>query len=419
MTRSIDQSLARDIKDAAILIVDDNQSNVDLLREILKHDGYASVRGESDPRIVPALCEAQRFDLLLIDVRMPHMSGFELMGRVRAIYADDHVPILVLTAHIDQATRRTSLELGANDFLTKPFIAWELLHRVRNMLEIRMLYRGAADQNRELERRVAERTAELSAALDAARQADRAKLDFLSVMSHELRTPLNSIIGFAEVLAGDRQRRDDPGDGLEYVALIEESGKALLTMVNSILDFTRAATGGIELSEAQVDLHHMLDECLAQIDAKARAKRISVSARPASAPSLVLRADPRRLREMLMGVLDNAVKFGHPGGHVGVRTERRADGVAVVVSDDGPGIPPDIADRVFSPFTQAESALGRKHEGIGLGLPIALRLAELHGGTVDLDSAPGRGTTVTILLPASRLVTPTAPAALKEPALLE
>ncbi|MBP2290342.1 ATP-binding response regulator [Azospirillum rugosum] len=411
MTRSIDQSLAREIKDAAILIVDDNHSNVELLREILRHDGYTGVRGETDPRVVPALCEAERFDLLLIDIRMPHMSGFELMERVRAIHADDYVPVLVLTAHTDQETRRKSLELGANDFLTKPFIAWELLHRVRNMLDIRMLYRRAAEENRELERRVTERTAELSAALDAARQADRAKLDFLSVMSHELRTPLNSIIGFAEVLAKDGQDRLGERDSQEYVTLIEESGKTLLTMVNKILDYTRASTGGIELSESDVDLPRLLDSCLAVLLPKAQAKNLALSVDSRLAESgapVTLRADDRRLREMLMGVLDNAVKFSHPGGRVAARIERRADAVAIIVSDDGPGIPPDIAGRIFSPFTQAERSLVRKHEGIGLGLPIVRRFAELHGGAVVLDSTPGQGTTVTILLPASRLVAPAA-----------
>ncbi len=407
MTRSdIDQSLAREVKDAAILIVDDNLSNVDLLREILSHDGYTRVRGETDPRIVPALCEAERHDLLLIDIRMPHMSGFELMERLRAIHGDDYVPVLVLTAHTDQETRRRSLELGANDFLTKPFIAWELLHRVRNMLEIRMLYRRAAEQNRDLERRVQERTAELSAALEAARQAHRAKLDFLSMMSHELRTPLNSIIGFAEVLAGQSLGKLGHPDYTEYVALIGESGNALLTMVNNILDYTRGATGAIELLESDVDLPRLLSSCVGLLGPKAEPKGIALAVEPV--PPVIVRADHRRLREILLNLLDNAVKFGAPGGHVAVRAELRPDALAIHVSDDGPGIPPDIADRIFSPFTQAEPTLVRQNEGIGLGLAIVRRFAELHGGSVELDSAPGRGTRVTVLLPPARLVAGTA-----------
>jgi signal transduction histidine kinase len=398
----IDPQLDAQIKDARILIVDDNSSNVELLREILTHDGYTRILGETDPRKVPALCEAEGFDLLLIDIRMPHMSGFELMERVRPIFGGDYVPILVLTAQTDQDTRRKSLELGANDFLTKPFIAWELLHRVRNMVEIRTLYRRAADQNRELERRVLERTAELTSALEAARQADRAKLDFLSVMSHELRTPLNSIIGFADVLGSESMGKLGNPDYVEYVKLIEESGKSLLTMVNNILDYTRGSTGSIELQESDVNLPQLLTNCMDLLAAKAEAKRLAVTAQPT--PSFHLRADRRRLREMILNVLDNAVKFTPPDGGVWVGAERRGDAVAIVVRDNGPGIAPDILGRVFNPFTQAERSLVRQHEGIGLGLPIVRRLAELHGGTVELTSAPQQGTEVAILLPTERLL---------------
>ncbi|HYG86172.1 MAG TPA: hybrid sensor histidine kinase/response regulator [Azospirillum sp.] len=391
-----------DIKDAAILVVDDNASNVELLREMLTHDGYRNVCSETDPRKVPALCGAQMFDLLLLDVRMPHMSGFELMERLKAIYAGDYVPVLVLTAQTDQETRRKSLEMGASDFLTKPFIAWELLHRVRNMLEIRTLYRHVARQNRELERRVAERTAELSEALTAARQADRAKLDFLSVMSHELRTPLNSIIGFAEVMAAESMGKLGHPDYLEYIKLIEESGNVLLSMVNKILDYTRGSIGSVEIQESDVRLPALLATCVNLLGPKAQPKSIALTLAPV--PALTLRADHRRLREMLLNLLDNAVKFTPSGGHVTLAAEMRPDGVALRVTDDGPGIAPDMMDRIFDPFTQAERSLARQHEGIGLGLPIVRRFAELHGGRVELDSVPGRGTTVTILLPSERVV---------------
>lgn len=404
MTRSaLDPTLAREVKDAAILIVDDNASNVALVRDILTHEGYTAVRGETDPRQVPALCEAQRFDLLLIDIRMPHMSGFDLMERINVLYGDDYVPILVLTAHTDQETRRRSLELGANDFLTKPFIAWELLHRVRSVLEIRKLYQRAAEQNRGLERRVSERTAELSAALEAARQADRAKLDFLSVTSHELRTPLNAIIGFAEVLSSEANGPLGHRDYLDYVRLIEESGKALLGMVNNILDFTRGS-GGIDLAESTIELPGLLMHCIDLLGAKAQAKSQTITLQPG--PPVTLRADRRRLAEMIVHLLDNAVKFGHRGGRVSLRIALQGGMVAIAVADDGPGVPPDIVDHVFSPFIQGECSLVRQHEGIGLGLPIVRRFAELHGGSVELDSAPGRGTTVTILLPVTRLTAP-------------
>lgn len=396
-----DETLSEAVRNASILIVDDHGSNVELLREILIHAGYARVRGECDPTIVPALCEAERYDLLLIDVRMPRMSGFELMERLKAVHGDDYVPILVLTAQTDEQTRRTALALGANDFLTKPFIAWELLHRVRNMLQIRTLYRRVADQKRELEQRVAERTAELTLALAATRRADRAKLDFLSVVSHELRTPLNSIIGFAEEMASEAAGPLGDPSYREYVTLIEESGKVLLGMVNNILDYTRGATGVIELHEDDVPLAELLDECTGCLAAKAEAKGIAVITETVVA---TVRADRRRLREMVLALLDNAIKFHTHPGRIGLVTTVGAAGVTVRVADDGPGIAPDILDHIFDPFVQGERALRRHHEGIGLGLPIVRRLAELHGGTVEVETRQGEGTTVTILLPPERLL---------------
>ncbi len=398
----LNRSLSEDIRDGAILIVDDNQANVELLREMLGHAGYTSVQGETDPRTVPGHCRSRRYDLLLVDIRMPYLSGFDLMEQVREIYAGDYVPILVLTAHADQETRRKSLELGANDFLTKPFVPWELLHRVRNMLEIRTLYRRVSEQNRALENRVIDRTRALEEALSAVREADRAKLDFLSIMSHELRTPLSSIIGFAEVMKGQTMAPLGHPDYVEYVELIEESGKALLTMVNNILDYTRGATGAVELLESDISLIELLSGCVGLLLPKAMPRDVTVAI--ADCPRVIVRGDRRRLRELFLSLIDNAIKFNHPGGTV--RLEGRVDdqGLAIAVVDDGPGIPPELASRVFIPFVQGDLALARHHEGIGLGLAMVNRIAEMHSGRVTLDTAVGKGTTVTVRLPKERVV---------------
>jgi len=393
----INDEINRETKDAAILIVDDN---VDLLREILRHQGYTQIRGETDPRLIPDLCRTTRYDILLLDIRMPHISGFQLIEMLRPIFADDYVPILVLTAQTDQETRRKSLEVGASDFLTKPFVAWELLQRVRNMLQIRMLYKKTREQNRELEQRVAERTRELTEALAATRKADRAKLDFLSVMSHELRTPLNAIIGFSEVISAQDTRPPIPADYLDYARLIEESGKHLLDMVNRILEYTKGSTGAVSLEEKPVFLREMIDRCIAMLTPKAVAKAVSVIMAPS--PLLWVRGDERRLRELLLSILDNAIKFHYQHGMVRVELTDDAAGPTVTVTDNGPGIALEMQARIFDPFTQGEGSLDRRHEGIGLGLPIVQRYAQLHGGRVELDSEPGRGTIVRVHLPASR-----------------
>ncbi len=402
----INAEIDRGIKDAAILIVDDNLSNVDLLREILRHQGFTNVRGETDPRLVPDLCCAYPFDILLLDVRMPHITGFQLIELLRPIFNDDYVPILVLTAQTDQETRRKALEVGANDFLTKPFVTWELLQRVRNMLQIRILYKKTRDQNRELEQRVEERTCELSEALTLSRKADRAKLDFLSVMSHELRTPLNAIIGFSEVISNQDSKRTLAPDHLDYIKLIEESGKHLLNLVNRILEYTKCSTGTVDLEETPVDLRDLLEQCLAALAPKAQAKQVAM-ALEASKP-LWVSVDERRTHELILSVLDNAIKFNHQGGTVTAALSGDQDGIVLAITDNGPGIPAELQARIFDPFTQGEGSIDRRHEGIGLGLPLVQRYAQLHGGWIELISEPGTGTTVRIYLPANRLLASTA-----------
>jgi len=394
-------SIEQEIHNSAILVVDDNPANVELLREMLLHQGYATVQGETDPRRVPELCRQQSFDILLLDVRMPLLNGFQLIELLKPQFADDYVPILVLTAQTDQSTRRQALEVGATDFLTKPFVTWELLQRVRNMLHNRVLYKAVRQQNRDLEQRVAERTHKLTQALEAARRADRAKLDFLAVMSHELRTPLNTIIGFAEYLTGHRADNALSPETQEYLQLIEGSGKHLLGQVNRILEFTHGATGTLTLDESEVELRRLVEDALAGAQAKAQARQVSLELAPG--PPLRLRGDGSRLVHVISSLLDNAIKFHHEGGRVAVAVTAGESGeIMLRVADDGPGMSPEIKARVFDPFSQGEVSLGRRHDGIGLGLPLVARFIELHGGHVTIDSAPDQGTVAYVFLPAER-----------------
>lgn len=401
----LDRSLADAIAGARLLVVDDNHANVELLREILTHHGYRNIVCETDSRRFAAVCAEQSFDILLLDIRMPHVSGFELIEMARKqIYVGDLVPILVLTAQTDLDTRRKALQLGANDFLNKPFVAWELLHRVRNALSTRMLYRQVLAQKKDLERRVEERTAELSAALVAAREGERAKLDFLSMMSHELRTPLNSIVGFAEVMAQPGFTPLKPSDVCDYAAVIEENGKSLLTMVNNLLDFTRTGAGAAELAESDFSLRRVVVACAEQMSIKARQREVNI--RPADCEPVILRADRRRIKDMLLSLLDNAVKFNRPGGSVQIsaRSDPTAGLLRLSVADTGHGVAQEEWGRLFTPFYQSDASLRRSHEGIGLGLPMVRRYVEMHGGTVDVDSVVDQGSTFTVSLPLSRVV---------------
>jgi len=222
-------------------------------------------------------------------------------------------------------------------------------------------------------------------------------------MSHELRTPLNAILGFSEVLengiAGPLQSRQT-----EYVGLIRQSGEHLLHVINEILDLARIDAGKLELHEEVIDPRRLIDGCVSLVmdRAKAGLLRLSVEIEE-DVPRLF--ADWTRLTEILLNLLTNAIKFTELGGSVTVSVECAvAGGVRFRVQDTGTGMTASEIEIALELFGQVDAGLARRHEGTGLGLPLARKLAELHGGSLTIESEKGRGTTVTVVLPATRMV---------------
>ncbi|HZS83651.1 MAG TPA: MHYT domain-containing protein [Stellaceae bacterium] len=245
--------------------------------------------------------------------------------------------------------------------------------------------------------------ADLQTALEAAAAASQAKSQFLATMSHELRTPLNAIIGFSELIA--RESFGPLGDVRykEYAETVQDSGRHLLELINDVLDFSKVDAGCLDLQEEEVDVRDVVDAALRMIQGQASAAGIRLASQIASdLPRL--RADLRRVRQILLNLLSNAVKFTPDGGEVSVSAFRTAQGVAIAVADTGIGIAAEDIPRALERFGQIENTLSRKYEGTGLGLPLSKRLIELHGGTLKLESEVGVGTTITVSFPAERLV---------------
>jgi PAS domain S-box-containing protein len=245
--------------------------------------------------------------------------------------------------------------------------------------------------------------AHLQEARRQAEQASRAKTLFLANISHELRTPLNAIMGFSEIIR-DRIFGDGAGERYSgYAADVHTSASHLLQLINDILDITKAEAGHIELDEDVVDLAAVIGAALRLMGPKVSEGVITLET--AIDPELpFVRGDPKRLRQVLLNMMSNAMKFTAPGGRVRLEARRRPDGVEVAVEDTGIGIEPADLDRVFEPFYQTERGRDRNVEGTGLGLPISRRLIEMHGGRMDVESAPGRGTRIAFFLPDSRIV---------------
>jgi signal transduction histidine kinase len=242
----------------------------------------------------------------------------------------------------------------------------------------------------------------LRVAKEGAEAANRTKSEFLANMSHELRTPLNAVIGFSEMIkvemfgpVSERYRG--------YATDIFNSGSHLLELINEILDLSKLEAGQFELTEEDVDLAEMILACLHLVEAQAQKSKIRIST--ALDPEVrLIRADDRRMRQILINLLSNAVKFTPEGGKIRVSSFLKNDGLAIEVSDTGIGIAAEDMAKVMTSFGQVESKISRKYEGSGLGLPLAKHLVELHGGTMTIESQVDVGTTVTIVLPSDRIV---------------
>ncbi len=244
------------------------------------------------------------------------------------------------------------------------------------------------------------REEELKVAQELAEQANRAKTSFLANMSHELRTPLNAIIGFSEMI--ERKLLGSISENYrEYGAIIHVSGEHLLSIINDILDAAKLNSGKTELYFEPIDINQTITEAVAMISKRVEYARVQI-ATDLDPRCPIIEADALRIRQVLLNVLTNAVKFTPAGGHITVSTAVEGSDLRIAVTDTGIGMAPEDIPRALQPFTQVNSGTTRAQEGTGLGLPISKSLVELHGGRFELTSAPKIGTTVTISLPIQR-----------------
>jgi signal transduction histidine kinase len=385
-----------DILKADILIVDDQQANISLLEQTLRSAGYVSVMSTRDSREVCALHRKHRYSLILLDLLMPGLDGFQVMEGLKEIETEGYLPVLVQTAQPDHKVR--ALKAGAKDFISKPFDLVEVLMRVHNLLEVRLLHREAEM-----------RAGQAEARSEHSESANLAKSQFLANMSHELRTPLNAIIGFSELLA-DKTFGDLNTRQLKYSNNILNSGRHLLQLINDVLDLAKVETGRVELIRNTFSVAKALSDVQTIVKTLANKKNISLESQMASdLPSLF--AEEAKFKQIMYNLLSNAIKFTPDGGKVFVtaaiqnttsaESNLAGKSLRVAVTDTGIGIKAKDQARVFKEFEQVDSSYGRQQQGTGLGLALARRLVEMHGGHLWVDSqgVKGKGSVFTFLIP--------------------
>ena len=397
-----------------ILIVDDLCDNIDILqRQLTRHEfNIDYVRnGEAALNYI----SSRRPDLVLLDWMMPGMSGLEVLERIRASYSPSHLPVIMVTALSEVNCTVKAFELGANDYITKPFDAKVVCARVKSQIErlqaIRTLESLMLDANRlaslEAENAfgqaalvrdaiAARKSAEeaLRGALKKAEAASRAKKAFLSNMSHELRTPLNAIIGLSAVLCNETT-----GEHKELITHVNKSGEHLLSILNALLRMSELEHNHPALQRVQINAIELVRGAMDVLRYEAKENKIELRLAPAVADKELF-ADEIALKQALINIMSNAVKFSPEGGVVKVAIEQRSvDRLAFVVTDSGIGISEDKIEKMGEPFERGDFDYEGCYDGVGLGLAIARRFVEAHGGRILFENRQTQGAKVTLLIP--------------------
>ena len=367
-----------------ILVVDDTPESLKLLVDLLMDEGYR-VRPTMDPKLALESALSNPPELILLDVRMPGMDGFELCQRLKQATCTEQVPIIFVSALQELHERVRGFEAGGVDFITKPIQREEVLARVSAQLELSRMRQS-----------LEKRSEELAAANQKLQDLDKLKSMFIASVSHELRTPLNAIISFSgillrEILGGLNERQRD---SLER---IDRAGKHLFSLITDVIDISKIEAGRSDVYPETFALQELVDEALNTIHPQAETKGLTVTVSAVTWP--VLHTDRRRLLQCLVNLLGNAVKFTEKGG-VTVLVSDTGEAVAVAVRDTGIGIAEGDRPKLFKAFERLDSHLRVKAGGTGLGLYLTRKLVTdfLHG-EISVMSSPGEGSTFCLTVP--------------------
>ena len=359
---------------ARILVADDNADMRDYVTRLLGERFMVDVVGDGASAL--AAIQQHRPDVIVSDVMMPELDGFELLRALKDDPVTNAIPVILLSARAGEEATIEGIGAGADDYLVKPFTARELIARIDAQLQ------RAEDHLRAREQLI---------------EVNRVKDEFLAVLSHELRTPLNAILGWAHLLKASTLR---PGMLERALEAIDRNARAQAQLVDDLLDVSRVISGKLSIRREPMNLRAVISEAVDAVRPAVTAKAIRLRMDVATDADIIIDGDADRLRQVVWNLLSNAVKFTPSGGAVEVGVKRAGESVQISVRDSGMGIPREFLPFVFDRFRQGDSAPSRKHGGLGLGLAIARHLVEAHGGSMSVSSeGPGTGAEFIVRLP--------------------
>jgi two-component system sensor histidine kinase/response regulator len=360
-------------KGQKVLIVDDVTTNIQLVASFLKQAGYEINFAVSGKKALTHI-EREKFDLILLDIMMPEMDGFEVCKILKSNDETKDIPIIFLTAKTDIESITKAFKLGGIDYITKPFNKAELLARVTTHLKLQL-------QKRNLK--------ELNATKDK----------FFSIIAHDLKSPLNQLLGLSEIL--QKEIASDRGDEVIMLAnLINDSAKSGRLLLENLLEWSRSQTGAIHFSPKMLDLNKLTNEIIALYENNAYQKNISIKSKIKS--GVFAYADGNMIKTILRNLISNSIKFTRKGGEIILKVRQAKNVVTYMVSDNGIGIKPEDIKKLFRIDVNQNTIGQSKEKGTGLGLILCKEFIQINGGEVWVESIFGEGSTFKFSLPVSK-----------------
>ncbi|MCB1189125.1 MAG: hybrid sensor histidine kinase/response regulator [Leptospiraceae bacterium] len=358
------------IKLSSILMVDDNLQNLQVLGNTLRDHGFipiAAVNGiealEFVKRKIP--------DLILLDIMMPGMDGFEVCKKLKEDPFTQEIPIIFLTALSETESVVKGFELGAVDYITKPFNKKELITRVNTHLELKW-------------------------AREELKQANATKDKFFSIIAHDLKTPFTALITISELLVQEKISNEEKEEFFRY---IQEASKRGFDLLKNLLEWSRSQTKNIDFNPKELNLSFIIEDNIKLLQLSAKAKNIDLSSEIRK--DLILNADENMLNTIIRNLISNAIKFTYDGGKVTIVAQKQEDQIEIRVIDSGIGIEPENIQKLFKIDKRFIKFGTKKEKGTGLGLVICKEFIDFHKGSISVESKIGKGSQFIVALPKS------------------
>lgn len=361
-----------------ILVIDDSQTNLLLMKQLLLRHGYNRISTLTNGKDGIEFVKNNKVDIVLLDLMMPGLDGYEVCKILKGNKKTEKVPIIIITAKSEPEEIDKVISFGADDFIKKPINQFELFSRIDHILKIKLYHKELETKNSELKR------------------VNKLKNNFLGVVAHDLKSPLSIITGYSELMLMGKSELDVKYK--DYLEKILDNAENMLGLINDLMDVALIEAGKYKLYYETIDLVLLVKECVENQNFISIRKDINIIFN-SELTVLNIRVDKKRILQVMNNLLNNAIKFSNEHSIVNVNLLQRENNVLIKVSDSGIGIPKKDIKKIFEKFSRGSNISKKRIKGAGLGLSICKDIIEMHKGKISVDSEEDKGSTFTISIP--------------------